>query len=67
MYLYSKGPIIETSTNMRFGCWDFSYPGLEAQMELEAREIALNAAGADVQEGIRAFVEKRPPAFRGRR
>ena len=26
-------PIIETSTNMRFGCWDFSYPGLEAQMD----------------------------------
>ena len=25
-------PIIETSTNMRFGCWDFHYEGLEAQM-----------------------------------
>ena len=25
-------PIIETSANMRFGCWDFHYPALEAQM-----------------------------------
>tara|TARA_B100000029_G_scaffold451655_1_gene476359 strand:- start:395 stop:1186 length:792 start_codon:yes stop_codon:yes gene_type:complete len=41
--------------------------GLEAQMELEAREIAANAAGEDVREGIRAFVEKRPAAFRGHR
>ena len=26
-------PIIETSTNMRFGCWDFHYEGLKEQMD----------------------------------
>ncbi len=40
--------------------------GLETQMELEARAIAAASIGADGQEGIRAFLEKRKPAFRGR-
>jgi 2-(1,2-epoxy-1,2-dihydrophenyl)acetyl-CoA isomerase len=37
---------------------------LETQMELETRAIADIARTADAQEGIAAFVAKRPPAFR---
>ncbi len=62
----ASGPTASFGSAKRLMLESFEH-GLEAQMELEAREIALNAAGADVQEGIRAFVEKRPPAFRGRR
>lgn len=39
--------------------------GLEAQMELESRSIAALGAGADGQEGIQAFIEKRKPNFTG--
>ena len=39
----------------------------EEQMELEAREIAANAVGADGIEGIAAFVGKRPASYQGRR
>jgi 2-(1,2-epoxy-1,2-dihydrophenyl)acetyl-CoA isomerase len=38
---------------------------LETQMELETRAIADIARTADAQEGIAAFVAKRPPKFRG--
>jgi len=40
--------------------------GLETQMELEARAIAAASNGPDGQEGIRAFLKKRKPAFTGR-
>ena len=40
---------------------------IEAQMEFEAREISLNAAGADGREGIEAFLSKRKPSFNGHR
>ena len=39
--------------------------GLETQMELEARAIADMSATADGQEGIRAFLDKRKPEFKG--
>ena len=34
-------PIIETSANMRFGCWDFHYPALEAQMATLESELSM--------------------------
>lgn len=39
--------------------------GLETQLEFEARGIADNAAGADGQEGIAAFLARRKPVYRG--
>ncbi len=39
---------------------------LEAQMELESRAIADMATTVDGQEGVRAFLAKRKPAFQGR-
>jgi 2-(1,2-epoxy-1,2-dihydrophenyl)acetyl-CoA isomerase len=39
---------------------------LESQMELEARTIAEMATSDDGREGVRAFVGKRKPAFKGK-
>lgn len=39
---------------------------LETQMELESQAIAASGHTEDFAEGVRAFVEKRPPVFRGR-
>ena len=39
---------------------------LETQMERESQAIAESGHSDDFAEGIRAFVEKRPPVFRGR-
>lgn len=37
----------------------------EAQLEAEAQAMARAAATDDAREGIRAFAEKRRPAFTG--
>jgi enoyl-CoA hydratase len=39
--------------------------GLEAGLDLEQAALARLRSTADAEEGIRAFVEKRPPRFRG--
>ncbi len=39
---------------------------LETQMELESQLIAASGHTEDFGEGVRAFVEKRPPVFKGR-
>jgi len=38
---------------------------LESQMELEARSITELSKTQDGQEGVKAFMEKRPAKFKG--
>lgn len=47
----------------QLNAWRFA--GLEAQLELEAGLQERAAASGDFREGVQAFLEKRPPAFRG--
>ena len=42
---------------------DAADPGLESQMALEGRAIALQSASAEGREGVRAFLEKRKPRY----
>jgi 2-(1,2-epoxy-1,2-dihydrophenyl)acetyl-CoA isomerase len=39
---------------------------LETQMENESQAIANSARTADASEGIKAFLEKRPPKYKGK-
>ena len=42
---------------------DASDPGLEAQLALEGRVIAAQAATAQGREGVAAFLAKRKPSY----
>lgn len=61
----AAGPTAAFGSVKRLLCETFAN-GLETQMEMEAREIAANARGADGREGVAAFLAKRKPAFTGR-
>ena len=41
-------------------------PGLEAAIAIENRNQVLCSRTADAKEGMRAFIEKRPPVYQGR-
>ncbi|MFX1259029.1 MAG: enoyl-CoA hydratase/isomerase family protein [Promethearchaeota archaeon] len=60
----SNGPALAFESSKRLLMRSFTND-LEKHLEIELKNIKINAATEDFQEGIRAFLEKRQPNFQG--
>lgn len=58
----AAGPTLAIGRAKRLLCMS-DHASLETQMENEVKLVALSSQTADFREGMRAFVEKRAPAF----
>jgi 2-(1,2-epoxy-1,2-dihydrophenyl)acetyl-CoA isomerase len=61
----ADGPTLALGRGKRLG-YTATTESLETQMEEESQAIAASGHTEDFAEGVRAFVEKRAPLFRGR-
>ena len=61
----AQGPTLAYARAKKL-CYASLNESLDTQMANEAHEIAASGKTEDFREGIMAFMEKRPPIFRGR-
>jgi 2-(1,2-epoxy-1,2-dihydrophenyl)acetyl-CoA isomerase len=61
----AQGPTLAYARAKKL-CYASLNESLDTQMANEAHEIAASGKTEDFREGVTAFMEKRPPLFRGR-